>query len=130
MTDELLWLIMPVGSMHGWGVCGKYLALEISRLSGVNFVTDDFESQAKQDHYHYKLLSEINTPLEQITDLKNDQEVYALQRPVLQAIEGANLKPWLIQAKAPKKVGYTFFERSDALTEARAYLGQFLATEN
>lgn len=111
MADELLWLIMPVGSTHGWGVCGKYLAMEISRLAEVKFVTDDFEGQAKQDH-HYKFLSEIHTPLEQITHLKGDQDVYTLQRPVLQAIEGANLKPWLFEAKAPKKVGYTFFEKS------------------
>jgi glycosyltransferase involved in cell wall biosynthesis len=112
MTDELLWLIMPVGSKHGWGVCGKYLALEMSRLADINFVTDDFETQAKQDQDHYKLLSDIHISLDYITPLKIDKEVYDLQRPVLQAIEGDNLKPWLIRAEASNKVGYTFFEKS------------------
>ncbi len=112
MTDELLWLIMPIGSKHGWGVCGKYLAMEISCLAGVNFVTEDFDRQAKQNHEDYKLLSGIHIPLEHISILKSYQGVYDLHRPVLQAIEGDNLKPWLIQAKASNKVGYTFFEKS------------------
>ena len=131
MTDELLWLIMPVGSTHGWGVCGKYLSFEISRLANLKFITDNFESEANKDHNHYKLLSEINTSLEQISHLKDGQEVYALQRPVLQAIEGANLKPWLIQAKAPKKVGYTFFEKSslnhEDISQAKNYFNWVVA---
>jgi len=129
MADELLWLIMPIGSTHGWGVCGKYLALEISRLADVNFVTDDLENQAEQDHYKY--LFEINTPMEQINDLKGDLGEYNFQRPVLQAIEGANLKPWLLEAKAPKKVGYTFFEKSSLncqdISSARDYFDWVVA---
>jgi glycosyltransferase involved in cell wall biosynthesis len=110
MAEELLSLIMPVGSKHGWGVCGKYLALEISRLAIVNFVTEDLEGGVDKDHYGF--LSEINTSLELLKTLQGAQGIYTFQEPVLQAIEGANLKPWLIEAMAPKKVGYTFFEKS------------------
>jgi glycosyltransferase involved in cell wall biosynthesis len=112
MSEELLWLIMPVGSTHGWGVCGKYLGFELSRLANVKFITDNFESEANKDHDHYKSLYRINTSLDHINPFKNAQGTYSFHEPVLQAIEGANLKPWLIEAMAPKKVGYTFYEKS------------------
>jgi len=112
MTDELLWMIMPVGSKHGWGVCGKYLALEMSHLTEVNFVTDDFAGEVETDPEHFAVLSKINTPPEHLESLKNSQGSYYLKNPVLQTIQSSDLKPWHIIAKAPKIVGYTFFEKT------------------
>jgi glycosyltransferase involved in cell wall biosynthesis len=54
-----------------------------------------------------------------------------LQQAVLQTIAGANLKPWLLEVQAPKRVGYTFFERtrlsSEDLLAANAYFDWIVA---
>ena len=129
--DNKLWLIMPVGSTHGWGVCGKYLGIEISRLANVKFITDAFESEAKKDQDHYSSLLQINTSLDHINTFKDEKGAYAFCEPVLQAIEGANLKPWYIETKAPNRVGYTFFEKSSLckndIVRAKSYFDWVVA---
>ncbi|MBN1832748.1 MAG: glycosyltransferase family 4 protein [Deltaproteobacteria bacterium] len=131
MTDNMVWMIMPTGTTHGWGMCGKYLALEMSQLTKVRFITDNIESERENNRVHYERLSEIHTHLEHIGSLLGSQGLYKLGEPLLQAIQSADLKPWHIKARAPRVVGYTFFEKTTLKEEdifrAREYFDWMVA---
>lgn len=109
---SLIWNIMPLGSSHGWGICGKYLTLELKHLIPVRFLTESLEPERQNNMIHHQALSEVYVPLEQVRSLKNEKGTYCLDQPVLQTIAGSNLKPWWIEVSAPRIVGYTFFERT------------------
>lgn len=111
-AEGFLWVVMPVGFTHGWGVCGKYLALEMSRLIEVKFVTEHMETPDKYDDPDDRLLSEIFLPLDEISEPFSPQGEYRFNHPVLQAIEGSNLRPWFVRGNAPRVIGYTFFEKT------------------
>ncbi|MBE9551014.1 MAG: glycosyltransferase family 4 protein [Proteobacteria bacterium] len=127
----MLWIIMPTGTTHGWGVCGKYLALEMSQLARVRFITDNIESERENNRVYYERLSEIHTPLEHIGSLLGPRGRYKLREPMLQAIRGADLKPWQIEVRAPRMVGYTFFEKTtlkkDDIAQAMDYFDWVVA---
>ncbi len=121
----MIWIIMPTGPNHGWGVCGKYLTLEMSDLTGVGLITDNLESELKNDPIHYATLSQMSTDLDQLREIQNPKGVYHFRQPVLQTIRGADLKPWHIDASAQRIVGYTFFEQTalhgNDISRARGY---------
>lgn len=108
--DKHCWIIMPVGGAYGWGVCGKHLAFEMSGLTQVNLVSDALDINKNTESSHFENLSALYQPVEKLGAFHQSNGRYAFDRPVLQTIQGNNLKPWLIEAKAPRIVGYTFFE--------------------
>ncbi|MBW1961905.1 MAG: glycosyltransferase family 4 protein [Deltaproteobacteria bacterium] len=107
-----IWLILPVGNKHGWGVCGKYLALEMSRSLPVNLITEDIKQIRKEDSPMDRELSKIQVPFHHLEDSAQHSETHHLEGPVLQTIAGAHLKPWFIHVRAPRVIGYTFFEKA------------------
>lgn len=131
MTKGRAWLIMPVGASHGWGICGTYLALEMDRLARIGLVTEALDSAGKDDPSHHRRLSELHVPLEDVPKAPAGGCEYLIDGPLLQAIEGPNLKPWLIRAKAPKRVAYAFFERTELgkkdVLEAQGYFDWIVA---
>lgn len=122
---------MPLGSLHGWGVCGKNLTLEMSQLKGIRFITEGLESEAKNGSSHYNKLRELYVPLENLDVSLNPVGIYSFGQPVLQAIEGFNLRPWFIEAHSPKIIGYTFFEKrklkNEDVSAARDYFDWIVA---
>lgn len=122
---------MPLGPSHGWGVCGRYLALEMERFTPVRLITDDLECEARNNQSHYKRLSAIHVPLKELTRENGAKEEVQLNGPLLQAIEGHTLRPWLIRAEAKRRIGYTFFEktrlRKEDVTSAQAYFDRIVA---
>lgn len=116
---------MPLGPSHGWGVCGRYLTLEMDRLTPVRLITEDLECEANNDPSHYEALSKIQVRRGTLPRLAaNDQ--FRLKGALLQCIEGHTLRPWLIQAAAERRIGYTFFERTSLrMAEVAAAQGYF-----
>jgi glycosyltransferase involved in cell wall biosynthesis len=124
--SDLLYLIMPRGSTHGWGVCGKYLALELSKKNRLRYVCEKFSPEDIGDENQYKALATSWTPKESLesSNRKGDGTIQ-LDAPAIQAVQGQDLRPITFQAHAPVLVGYTFFETPfldpEDVTRANAY---------
>lgn len=103
-----LYLIMPRGNSFGWGVCGKYLARELSNLTHVKYITETFTVEQIGDELDYRLLKDLLASKEELGRLQ--AETISNVEPVIQAIRGNDLQPWGPRINSNKKIGYTFFE--------------------
>jgi glycosyltransferase involved in cell wall biosynthesis len=106
--ELMIYLALPVGSSHGWGVCGKYLTRELSALTEVSLLTEPFELKDIGDEFDYALLKS--------KCLTGDCAALPLA-PALQSIGSAALAAYRPRLAGQPTVGYTFFE--DNLTIAR-----------
>ncbi|MFH1673060.1 MAG: glycosyltransferase family 4 protein [Pseudomonadota bacterium] len=120
-----IFLIMPRGTTHGWGICGRYVASELARMVNLRFVTDPFGVEDIGDNDQFTLLSRCFLPFEQLRESQGENGRICLDAPVVQAICGVNFRPWLTEVQGPVTIGYTFFEENiiaeDDLRWARDY---------
>ena len=104
----MLTLVLPLGHTFGWGICGKYLAREIARLSPVRLVTEPFQAADIGDEFEYRELQRLyvdrNSP-----DFPRAQVALSA---VLQGIPGHELLPMAPEVRGKRNIGYTFFEQS------------------
>jgi glycosyltransferase involved in cell wall biosynthesis len=114
MNRKEISIIMPIGINFGWGICGQYLAREMSRLCDVELVTEGFELKDVGDETAFKELKTLCVSLEKFN--KNSDKMI-FDRPVFQTIQGHNLKPWYVQVQSPRTIGYTFFEKDSICPE-------------
>jgi len=105
----MIGLILPCGNNFGWGICGKYLTKELSALSAVTLITEDFDLDDIGDELDFHMLRELHRPARSDRQ-KNPIAEIAGKYPVLKAITDQNLQPWLTNARGAFTVGYTFFE--------------------
>lgn len=104
----MLYLVFPLGHNFGWGVCGKYLAKELSKMTATKLLTSSDEMNKINDELDHLFLNSMFIDREAFTtDLKGD-----LPEPVIQAIMGHNLLPMENRVKGKPNIGYTFFEHS------------------
>jgi len=97
----MLYLAVPTGAFHGWGVCGRYLVKELSALTETSLLTDPFDLGAVGDELDYHLLTAKLLPAEPLQSVPS---------PVLQAITNAQLLPYRPGLRGSFNLGYTFFE--------------------
>ncbi|MGR3178198.1 MAG: tetratricopeptide repeat protein, partial [Candidatus Anammoxibacter sp.] len=109
---DKIFLIMPRGIAHGWGVCGRYLASELAKISNLHYVTDSFRIKDIGDDDQYMALSKCFMHVEQLNGQLDANNRICINAPVIQTIEGANLRPWLKEVRGTKTVGYIFFENN------------------
>lgn len=107
---DLIYMIIPVGINFGWGICGKYLTLEMCKLSDVVFIAEKFTLENIGDLNHYFILQKLVPSQRMLNSLKQDDNFFHFDKPVIQAIQSNNLLPSLIKARSPRNIGYTFFE--------------------
>jgi len=107
-----LYLIMPGGNDYGWGVCGKYLAKELSRLAHVKYLTESFTVENIGDELDYRLLEGLLASQEELVRLQSSAGTRSNVEPLIQAIRGNDLQPWGPRVNSNKKIGYTFFENN------------------
>ncbi|MFH1350103.1 MAG: glycosyltransferase [Pseudomonadota bacterium] len=105
-----LYLIMPRGNDYGWGICGKYLAKEMSAFADVKYITETFTVQDIGDELDHRLLKELLLPKDEFDRVMSTAKSSPIDVPVIQAISGNNLFPWGPRINSKKRVGYTFFE--------------------
>ncbi|MEI7473898.1 MAG: glycosyltransferase family 4 protein [bacterium] len=103
----MIYLIFPVGSFHGWGVCGKYLTRELSSITDTKLITHSVNEAEISDPLDYEFLKSKFVGFEETKRFITGSKI--IDMPVLQAIAGP-MNPWLIETKTSFKVGYTFFE--------------------
>lgn len=105
----MMYAVMPTGSFHGWGVCGKYIVKELSRMTEIRLVTEGFDPAAIQDELDYRLLRDLLVSDAEAAEIRSGVTVDV---PVLQNIVDKSLRPALAGFRGSWNVGYTFFEDS------------------
>lgn len=100
--------------MHGWGVCGKYCARELSHLTTTRMIYGELTPRDIGDALEWHELARLHFPKERLAEFPQHQGVAQLDHPLLQAIEGPSMRPTAPKVRGSRTVGYSFFE-SNAL---------------
>lgn len=99
---------MPISSLHGWGICGKYLAKELDELEQVVICAPPIDMNLIGDELEYRFLSSRLIAQETYQQLQRGG--FKLSAPVLHGTESNLLIPTNPNAQGVRDVGYTFFE--------------------
>lgn len=105
----MIYTVLPAGSFYGWGVCGKYLVKELSKISEVRLLTDNLDIRNLGDELDFRLLkSRLISDRE--SEIIKTSSASRVDYPVLQCITGNTLEPMMPNLRGTKNVGYSFFE--------------------
>jgi glycosyltransferase involved in cell wall biosynthesis len=104
----MIYAALPVGSFHGWGVCGKYITKELARLDDVTLISPDFTFDAVSDEFDFRLLKSKLISEKEKSFIDKSKSI-SFEHPVLQATNHT-LVPMFPQVKGRPNAGYTFFE--------------------
>ena len=106
----MIYLSLPISSQIGWGLCGRYIAQEMSRLADVRLLTEQLVEANVRDELDFRALSELLPTPTDARRLKGLATGGRLDGPLLTAIVGFDLKPLVDGLRGTRTVGYTFFE--------------------
>lgn len=104
----MIYLAFPLGTTHGWGICGRMITREMARLEPVEFYTQELQRELVLDDLEYRFLRSI---LPAGVDPMKPPPGHAVDGPVLRGIPAMrqSFRPAL---RGPFNVGYTFFEEN------------------
>jgi glycosyltransferase involved in cell wall biosynthesis len=105
----MIYTVLPLGSFHGWGICGKYIIKELTQKDQVRLINGELRPDAFENELDYRFFKELLIPQEEL-DRIIQQKDGPIQAPVLQAMNNHNYLPTLPQLRGKKNIGYTFFE--------------------
>jgi glycosyltransferase involved in cell wall biosynthesis len=108
----VLYLNLPFGSAHGWGVCGRYLARELSRLEPVRVISEPFSAEQVGDVLNFHELQGLLVGGDQYGSAVLLDGALEADGPLLQGISDEHLLPRRPRIRAKTRIGYTFFERN------------------
>ncbi|MCX8028026.1 MAG: glycosyltransferase family 4 protein [Thermodesulfovibrionales bacterium] len=111
----LIYAVLPVGSYHGWGVCGKYIVKELSNWVSVKLISEGINELSINDELDYRLITSLLIDNDTLSRIKGAR-VYKVDTPVIQSIVMNTMMPLLPNLKGTFNLGYTFFEE-DVLTK-------------
>ena len=115
MRDDFL--AMPVGSSHGWGICGKYITREMAELTGgrSRLITQQFSAEGVGDELEYQAIAASLCKPEDVAGAKTVNGVTQLEGALLGAVLDRQMGAWLPHLRGTGgggTVGYTFFEEN------------------
>ena len=115
----MIFIAFPVGSTHGWGVCGKYVSREMSSLTNgqVRLATQPFTAAEISDELELRAIQSIVLRPEDSRLSTNVGGRSQLSVPLLVAIVDKQLTSWAPHMRGSKTVGYTFFEENILVPE-------------
>lgn len=105
---------MPVGSYHGWGICGKQLAMHLAARGPVCLLTEAVNPQLGLDEAEEWCLRALQPGPAEAATLGAGGPVRTAG-PVLQAMTDAELTPYRPGLRGHFTVGYVFFEANRAV---------------
>jgi glycosyltransferase involved in cell wall biosynthesis len=113
----MLYLALPIGSSHGWGICGKYVTREMHALTAGNarLITHDFTLETLGDEFEFRSLAPLALNQQQIAAATANGSK-PLDGPLLNSIVDKKNLP-LINLRGTRTLGYTFFEENIFLPE-------------
>lgn len=104
----MIYLLLPLGSNFGWGVCGKYITKELSFITDVKLITIS-DPKSVNDELDYFLIKSKLVDKEELSAIKNKQ-ITRVDYPVLTTLNNINFLPVEPSLRGSKTIGYTFFE--------------------
>jgi glycosyltransferase involved in cell wall biosynthesis len=114
----MIYISLPISSQIGWGICGRYISQELSRLADVRLVTNELSENNVRDELDFRALSELLPSPAEVARLQA-LGTSGLDGPLLTACVGYDLKPVVADLRGTRTVGYTFFESNYISDEAR-----------
>lgn len=105
-------LNFPLGSFHGWGICGKYLTRELSKLANVKLIEENLDEKNFADALDYNFLKNNVVSKDEAKKLFKSNNIN-----LIQAITSKAMLPITPELKADLNIGYTFFEDNILLPE-------------
>ena len=121
----MVYIDFPLGSAFGWGVCGKYCARELARLTPTRLLADEFGAEVVGDAFEWLELAKLHYPKARLTGLPARSGVTMLDAPLLECIAGNDMLPRSPSLRGTRTVGYAFFEgnvlRPEWLDNARRH---------
>ena len=103
---------MAIGSTHGWGVCGKYIARELAKLEPTRIIGETPEMGSVGDVLEYHELKDLARRQGDAIFPTNVHGVCAVDGPLLQGIGGETLLPRNRKVRGKTNIGYIFIERN------------------
>jgi len=114
----VLYLNLPFGSAHGWGICGRNLARELSRLQPVRVISERFSAEQVGDVLDFHELQGLLVGGDQHGSAALLDGTVEADGPLLQGISDERLLPRRPHIRAKTRIGYTFFERNELKAES------------
>jgi glycosyltransferase involved in cell wall biosynthesis len=116
-----MYLAFPLGTVHGWGVCGRMITREMAQLAPVEFYTQELQRELVVDDLEYRFLVSLLPPG---TDPMKPPPGHPVDGPVLRGIPAMHIsfRPAL---RGPFNVGYTFFEEAVPKDRSKTTFGEF-----
>jgi glycosyltransferase involved in cell wall biosynthesis len=105
----MIYTVLPLGSFHGWGICGKYIIKELSRWDQVRLVSEEIKPESFENELDFRFFKELLVPPEEFDYLMKQKNIN-LQYPIIQAMNNNNYLPNWPGLRGSKNIGYTFFE--------------------
>jgi glycosyltransferase involved in cell wall biosynthesis len=105
----MIYLILPRGNNFGWGVCGMYLVKEMSNITQVKYIAEEFSVVDIGDELDFYFLKSKLIGEAEDKGIK-DGVIRQVDYPILQAMDNLTLLPCGPDLKGTFKAGYTFFE--------------------
>src|SRR5689334_22474546 len=102
----MIYLGLPLGTTHGWGVCGRMITREMARLAPLQLYTNAFHPELLEDELEAAFLMGLLPPG---VSPATEPEGAPVDGPVLRGIPAfhQDYKPLL---RGTFNVGYCFFE--------------------
>jgi glycosyltransferase involved in cell wall biosynthesis len=107
-------LAMPVGSSHGWGICGKYITREMAALTGgnVRIACQPFNVDTVADELEFQAINALRFGPQDAAGTQVVNGVSRIPHPLLSCVVDKTFKPWQPALRGPFTLGYTFFEEN------------------
>lgn len=106
----MIYIDFPLGSAHGWGVCGKYCTRELARLTPTRMLAEQFTPEIVGDGFEWHELAQFRFPHERLAGFPRQAGVTRLDAPLLECIESKEMLPASPGIRGTRTVGYSFFE--------------------
>jgi glycosyltransferase involved in cell wall biosynthesis len=115
----MITLAIPVGSSHGWGVCGKYITREMHALTGgnVRIAIQPFTVDTVGDELEFQILDSLRLTQRDAAGVQVVNGVTHLPHALLSCVVDKTFLPWTPSLRGKFTLGYTFFE-DNVLTPA------------
>jgi glycosyltransferase involved in cell wall biosynthesis len=108
----MIYVNMALGSGYGWGVCGKHIALELSRLGPVRVISEPVHISSIGNALEFHSLQRLLLDGDEETQFAKADGSLAADGPLLQGIGDERLLPRRANIRGTRNIGYTFFERN------------------
>jgi glycosyltransferase involved in cell wall biosynthesis len=118
----MITLALPVGSIHGWGVCGRYLAREMAGLLAdgrvaapgetVRLMTNNFTPNDVGDELEFQAIAALRLTQQDLAGAQQVDGITRLPGPLLSCIVDKQMIPAAPHVRGTHTVGYTFFEEN------------------